>query len=125
MVEILIADDDQVFRQGLKRLLEYERGVTVVEADGGEEALRLALALRPEIVVMDIGMPRMDGLEATRRIKAVQPETKVIILTVHDEAPYRKAAHDNGADSFVVKKAVTADLIPAIRRLTPSGFSGT
>ena len=119
-VTILIADDNQVFRAEMKRLLGGEPQVTVAEAGDGEGALRLAQELRPEVVLMDIVMPRMDGLEATRRIKAVQPETKVIILTIHDEEPYRKAARESGADAFLLKKTVMAEIIPTLRVLVPT-----
>src|SRR6266508_4244902 len=116
-VTILISDDNQVFRGEMKRLLERTQEVCVAEAEDGEEALRLAQELRPEVVLMDIVMPRMDGLEATRRIKAAQPETKVIILTIHDEEPYRKAAHESGADAFLLKETAAAELIPTIGAL--------
>jgi len=120
LVTILIADDNQVFRGEIKRLLEGAQEVTVAEAEDGEEALRLAQELRPEVVLMDIVMPRIDGLEATRRIKAVQPETKVIILTIHDEELYRKAARESSADAFLLKKTVMAELIPTIGALVPA-----
>jgi len=116
----LIADDNDVFRGEIKRLLEGEPEVCVAEAGDGEEALRLAQELRPDIVLMDVVMPRMDGLEATRRIKAVQPETKVIILTVYDEEPYREAARESSADAFLLKKTVMAELIPTIGALVPA-----
>src|SRR2546425_118827 len=119
-VTILISDDNNMFRGEMKRLLERAQEVCVAEAEDGEEALRLTQKLRPEVVLMDIVMPRMDGLEATRRIKAVQPETKVIILTVYDEEPYRKAACESGADVFLLKKTVMAELIPTIGALLPT-----
>ncbi len=117
---ILIVDDDQQFPGELRRLLESgRRPVRVVEARDGEEALRLALAVRPDIVVMDVVMPGMGGLEATRRIKASRPETKIVMVTVHDEAQYRKAAQESGADRFLLKKTLGTELIPAIRSLVP------
>ena len=119
-VTILIVDDNHVFRAEMKRLLEGEPEVYVVEAGDGEEALRLAQELRPEVVLMDIVMPRMGGLEATQRIKAVQLKTKVIILTIHDEEPYRKAARESGADAFLLKQNVMVELIPTIGALVPT-----
>src|SRR5207247_6306587 len=75
-----------------------------------------------DIVLMDIVMPRMDGLEATRRIKAAQPETKVIILTVYDEEPYREAARESGADAFLLKETVLAELIQSGRAAGREGY---
>jgi DNA-binding NarL/FixJ family response regulator len=118
-VIVLVVDDDGGFRRQLRRLLSGAAEVQVVEAAEGEEAVRLAAALQPEVVLMDIAMPRTDGLEATRRIKAARELTKVIVLTVHDEEAYRRAARQSGADDFVVKKRAGAQLIPAIQSLVP------
>lgn len=102
---VLIADDDAGFRRVVRRLLEKEDGVALVgEAGDGEEAVRLNLQLRPEVVFMDIAMPKLDGLEATRRIKASRPETKVVVISIHNEEVYRKAATECGADDYVLKK---------------------
>lgn len=115
---ILIVDDDQGFREMVKRLLEREPGVSVVgEAGDGEEAVRLARELQPDVILMDIAMPRVDGLEATRRIKAERPEAKVIILMIHNEEAYRRAAAESGADVFLPKKTLMANLLPTIRRI--------
>ena len=112
---ILIVDDHDWWRAALKRLLEREPEVSVAkEAGDGEQAVQLARTLRPDVVFMDIAMPGLDGLEATRRIKAEQPETKVIILTIYNEEAYRKAAAESGADAFIPKKALMANLFPTI-----------
>ena len=86
----------------------------------GAEAVRLAHELRPDIVLMDFVMPRVNGLEAMRRIKVERPETKVIIMTVHTEDAYRKAAEANGTDAFLFKNTLMTDLLPTIRRLRSS-----
>lgn len=123
-MSILIADDDERFRGEIRQLLTREPEVSVTEAGDGAEALRLARELHPGIVLMDITMPSVDGLEATRRIKALQPETKIIIVTVHAEEPYRRAARESGADGFLVKKTLTGELMPMIRRLVPQSRKG-
>ncbi|HKZ85783.1 MAG TPA: response regulator transcription factor [Anaerolineae bacterium] len=119
-MNILIVDDDQGFRRVVKRLLEAERELSVVgEAGDGEEAVRLARELRSDVVLMDIAMPRLDGLEATRRIKAEQSDAKVIILTIHGEEGYRRAAGASGADAFLLKKTLLTELLPTIRGIAP------
>lgn len=114
-ITTLIVDDDLAFRRAVKQLLESVPEVSVVGgATDGEEAIRLTQELRPDLVLMDITMPRMDGLEATQRIKAEQPEVKVIVLTVHQEEVYRKTAYERGADAFLTKKTVGTQLLPTI-----------
>jgi DNA-binding NarL/FixJ family response regulator len=116
-LSLLIADDDPGFRKLVRRLLETERDAVVVgEAGDGEEALRLAQEFRPDVILMDIAMPRLGGLEAIQRAKAERPDTKIVVVTVHGEDAYRKAAADRGADAFVLKKKISTELLPAIRR---------
>lgn len=118
---ILIVDDDHDFRQIIRQILDREtakrqlQGSVMAEVSNGEEAVRLTRELRPDLVLMDITMPRIDGLEATRQIKAEQPATKVIIVTVHDEKAYRKAAAESGADGFLLKKDLLAGLFFTIQ----------
>lgn len=87
------------------------------EAGSGEEALRLADALRPDVVLMDLAMPGMNGLEVTRRLKVHWPTLAVIIITVHDEDAYRRTALAAGAEAFLVKKTLGADLWPTLVRI--------
>ncbi len=119
MRTLLIADDDPVVRGSIRRVLERDPDTEVIgEAADGMEAVRLARELHPHIVLMDIAMPQMNGLEALRQTKQSSPDTKVIVVTVHGEDQYRSVAMAGGADGFVLKKALGTDLLPAIRRLT-------
>jgi DNA-binding NarL/FixJ family response regulator len=119
-VTILIVDDDAANRQIVKRILDraaadIKGGIRVAEGEDGEEAIRLTRELSPDVVVMDIAMPRLNGLEATKQIKAEWPDTKVIVLTVHDEKAYREAANAMGADAFLAKKTVMTELLPTVK----------
>ena len=113
---ILTADDDQGFRSMLHSLLRQDATITLIgEAENGEDAVRAARHLHPDIVLLDITMPQANGFDATRRIKAHRPETKVIILTVH--ANYEQVALENGADAFLAKKRLSSDLLRTIHAL--------
>ena len=115
-LSILLVDDDEFFRGAERRLLESEEAFEIVgEAGNASEAIRLARALHPDVVLMDIGMPDLNGLEATRQIKAAEPETKVVMVTVYDEPGFRQAAANYGADAYVVKKCFRDDLTTAVR----------
>ena len=119
---ILTADDDQRFLEIVKCHLEKDPDLSIVgQATDGEQAIRLARELQPDVVLMDISMPRLNGLEATRRIKTEQPNTKVVILTNYDEEPYRKAAAESNADSFLCKKTLRMTLLPMIRQVMAEG----
>lgn len=119
MQTVLIVDDDPRLRGLIRDLVQGEARVRVLgEAGDGEEAVRLARELRPSVVLMDLAMPRTGGLEALRRTKRELPGTKVIVVTVHGEEAYRRAAFDCGADAFIVKKRLRGDLLPTLRRVT-------
>jgi len=121
-IRILLVDDDQAFRTVLRRLLEKERGFNVVgEAGDGLEALEQIRVLSPDIILMDLAMPRLNGLEATRTIKTERPGSTVVILTQHQEPAYQRAAAQDGADAFLPKTTRLADLLTTIRQLTAGG----
>jgi len=114
-IRILLVDDHAVVRAGLRYLLDAQPDMTVIgEAGSGEEALRLIEELQPDIVLMDISMPGMGGLEATRRIKRQFPTVKVLILTMHANEEYLFQVLQAGGSGYVLKKAADTELIGAI-----------
>jgi DNA-binding NarL/FixJ family response regulator len=116
---ILIVDDDADFRWLLLTLLEADSRVRVAgEAGDGEAAVDLVRQAGPSIVLMDLVMPRSDGLEATRRIKQAAPGTKVVVLSVLPDEPYRRMAQDSGADEFLNKRDTVTALLPTIKLLS-------
>jgi DNA-binding NarL/FixJ family response regulator len=115
-IRVLVADDHAVVRAGVRDLLDDEPDITVVgEARNGQEALELALAQRPDVVLMDVSMPLLCGLEATRRIRSAAPEVRVLALTAHDEGPYVEALLGAGASGYLLKTAAELDLRRAVR----------
>ena len=119
---VMIVDDHAIFRMGLASLLGTAKDLSVVgDAGDGESAVKKALKLRPDVVIMDFLMPGMDGAEATRRILAAWPEAKVIIFTTYDAANGIGHALDAGAKGAIVKKAEFDDLLDAIRAVAAGG----
>ena len=115
--KVLIVDDDIRFRRFVKELFSSEKDLHIIgEVEDGQEAILKAKELKPDLVLMDISMPRMNGLDATRRLKGIMPELVVIILTIHDLEEYKVAATASGAYDYILKKSLMEDLIPAIRR---------
>jgi DNA-binding NarL/FixJ family response regulator len=118
-MRVLLVDDDAEFRGTVRDLLAQRDGVEIIaETADGEEAVRLADLHRPDVVLMDLMIHRVNGLEATRRLKALAPEVAVIILTVYDDEAYRQATLDMGAQAFLEKKTLGVDLWPTILRVT-------
>jgi two-component system, NarL family, response regulator DegU len=117
MTRVLVADDHQLLRQALRRALE-ESGLNVIaEAGDGEEAVRLVALHRPDVVVMDVTMPVLDGIEATRRIHAATGATKVLMLTMHDEDALRVKALRAGAVGFLTKDCAMQEVVEIVQRV--------
>jgi DNA-binding NarL/FixJ family response regulator len=115
-IRLLLVDDHEIVRTGLKAFLDTQEGLKVVaEADSGETALQVAKEVGPDVVVMDITMPGMDGLEATRRLKRICPECRVLALTVHTDKQYFFEMLAAGAEGYVTKQAAAEELVAAIR----------
>jgi len=115
-VRILIADDHAVLREGMRNLLEEEKDFEVIgEAGDGEEAVKLASELKPDVAVMDIVMPKLNGIEATRKIKQIAPNIAILILTAYDDDEYVLGLLDAGAAGYLLKSARGRDLAGAIR----------
>ena len=115
-IRILIVDDHGVMRAGLRAMLEDEPGIEVVaEASTGEEALGLTVELQPDILLLDIGMPGIDGIEVTRRLKKSDPRIQVLILTVYEDESLLREAIKAGASGYVIKRAAEEELIAAIK----------
>jgi len=115
---VLLAEDHTIVRKGLRSLLDKETGIKVVgEAEDGREAIAKAEELHPDVVVMDIAMPELNGLEATRQIKKRFPDMKIIILTMHTNEEYVLQTLKAGASGYLVKKAAPAELISAINAI--------
>ncbi len=115
-IRILIADDHGVLRAGLRALLSAEADLEVVdEVATGEEALRLVEKLQLDVVLLDISMPGLGGIEVTHRLKALAPQTHVLILTVHEDESLLQEAIQAGASGYIIKRAAESELIDAIR----------
>jgi two-component system response regulator NreC len=115
---IVLADDHVLIRQSLKSLLEREGFQVVAEGSDGQEAVHHAESLQPEIVVMDISMPILNGLNAAREMSRTCPKTRIILLTQHDEGQYVSEALDAGVKGYVLKNQVASDLLLAIRQVS-------
>jgi len=115
-IRILIADDHTLLRNGICALLEDEQDMVIVgEANDGREAVRLADQFKPNVVLMDIAMPLLNGLEATRQIKCEHPEINVLVLTMYDHEEYFRQMLAVGASGYIIKRAAASELVSAIR----------
>jgi NarL family two-component system response regulator LiaR len=115
-IRLVLADDHAVVRSGTRELLEQQPDLKIIgEASDGEEAIRLTGDLEPDVVVMDIRMPRISGVEATRQIKSTYPDVKVLVLTAHDDDEYVFALLQAGANGYLLKTAEIEELVRAIR----------
>ena len=122
-LRILVADDHAIVRQGLKLLIDSQPDMEVVaEAADGKAALELAVEVKPDIVVMDISMPGMNGLIATRSLKQQQPNITIVALTRHEDDTYLEELLRAGASAYVLKQSAPADLLKAIRAVAAGGI---
>ena len=112
---VLLADDHRVLLQGVKSLLQQEGYEVVAEACDGRDAVRLARTLRPQIAVLDITLPGLNGLDTAQKIRKYSPETKIVILTMHNESPYVIEALRAEVNAYVLKSQAAQDLLDAMR----------
>jgi DNA-binding NarL/FixJ family response regulator len=121
-IRIVLADDHDILRQGLKLLLQTQEDMSVVgEARNGLEAVQLVSELHPNVVVMDISMPLLDGMEACERIRIQEPQTQLLMLTMHESEEYFLQSLRKGAAGYIVKKAAPTELCNAVRTIAHGG----
>ena len=121
-VNIVIIDDHQLFREGVKRILDFEPTFEVVaEGDDGDEAARIVEHYHPDVVIMDINMPNVNGVEATKQLVELYPESKVIILSIHDDENYVTHALKTGARGYLLKEMDADTLIEAVKVVADGG----
>ena len=121
-IRLLLAEDHVMVRQGLRALLEQAGMVVIGEASDGPEALRLACTHQPEVAILDIAMPLLNGLETARRLREAVPQTKTIVLTMHTEEPYILEALQAGVVGYVLKTQAAVDIVQAIQTALQGGI---
>src|SRR5262247_500684 len=119
---LLLADDHLMVRQGLRVLLEQAGMVVIGEASDGAEALQLAYTHQPDVAILDIAMPHLNGIETARRLREALPQTKIILLTMHTEEPYVLEALQAGTVGYVLKTQAAGDIVQAIREAMQGAF---
>ncbi|GLB60209.1 response regulator [Cytobacillus sp. NCCP-133] len=120
--KIIIIDDHQLFREGVKRILDFEKSFNVVaEGDDGTEAITLVEEYDPDVVIMDINMPNVNGVEATRQLIEKHPDSKVIILSIHDDENYVTHALKTGASGYLLKEMDADALVEAVKVVAEGG----
>ena len=122
MIKVLLTDDHELVRTGIRRLLEDSKQVEIVgEADCGEDSLQLAQSLKPDVILMDVNMPGIGGVEACRRILQRNPKQKIIVLTVHNEQTFPKHLLEIGAKGYLTKECGVDEMIKAIKQVNSGG----
>src|ERR687885_1710664 len=115
-IRVLLADDHAVVRKGVREFLEDEPDIEVVgEASDGQQAVELAVALQPDVIVMDVAMPQLSGVEATKRIRSLAPAVRILALTAYDDEPYIFGLLDAGVTGYMLKTAESQELVRAVR----------
>jgi two-component system response regulator NreC len=121
-LRILLVDDHAVVREGLRLLINTQADMEVVgEADDGSQVLQQAKALQPDVVIMDISMPQLNGVQATERLKAAYPRIKILVLSSYSDEAHIRQALASGASSYVLKRTIAEELIRAIRTVMSGG----
>ena len=117
-IKLLVADDHTLIRDGLQKILTMDQGIKIVgEASEGEEAVKLTSETKPHVVLMDINMPGVNGIEASKRIKEEEPETAIIILTIHDDREYIMELLNTGVSGYLLKDISADDLLDVIKKV--------
>ena len=117
-VRVVLCDDHGVVRSGFRLILEAAEDIAVVgQAATGEEAITIAAEVRPDVLVMDVGLPDMSGIDATAQVLTASPGTRVLMLTVHDDVAYLRGSFDAGAAGYLLKEAADVELVEAVRQV--------